>query len=394
MTMKRILALATILALLIQTSAAVSAELVTTDPVVVSSGDTFTAYVQLTNTGRDDVDNVTAVVKDRYPFSVVPGRDRRFSFSSLEAGEVYTFSTELRVAENASEEPHPIALDVSSGSFTTTHHLDLQVQDRAVQLDVANMQTAPDTLRPDTEGNRLTVEVVNTGDGTAENVVLDLDLPAGFERSGAVSDRHAFGSLQPGAAKPATFTVDLAETVGNGTHVVEGTLTYRPDDGAETTDHVAIPLHVAGTPQFAVRNVTADLATGTTGRVTAVVENVGSATSTATRLRVLDSADMPFDYESASAYVGTLDPGETGTAAFTVTVDSGAVAKDYLVDLEARGVKDTSVFVEPSTVRLPVAGGDGGDLPLLPLAAAVIAGAGLFGFGYAVRRRMDAHGED
>jgi hypothetical protein len=124
------------------------------------------------------------------------------------------------------------------------------------------------------------------------------------------------------------------------------------------------------------------------------VRNTGNEESVSTRIRLLDSSDQPFSYSSSSQFIGTLEPGQTGTAVFEVTPESEAETKDYLVDFEIRGVKNTNVFTEDTTLRLPVDGErrDSQGLPVpLPVLAALLV---LAAFAYYFRDRLTGRTEE
>ncbi|MFB6147550.1 MAG: CARDB domain-containing protein, partial [Candidatus Nanohaloarchaea archaeon] len=140
-----------------------------------------------------------------------------------------------------------------------------------------------------------------------------------------------------------------------------------------------------GRPQFRIMEVNSTLVTGGTGKIVLEVKNTGSVESGSTRVRVLDSSDLPFSFDSASRYVGTLQPGQTGTAVFTVTTEAGAVPKNYLLDFEVRGVKDTQVFVADRTIELEVGKGASSSTPVVPVVAALLV---LGGAAYLFRDRL------
>jgi hypothetical protein len=187
--------------------------------------------------------------------------------------------------------------------------------------------------------------------------------------------------------KPAEFNFDITEDAPSGLTSVEGALSYTSGDSdSEVTEEVSFEVNLEGRPQFEITEVESDLQTGSTGELRLTVQNTGDDESSSTRIRVLDSSDQPFTYDSSSQYIGTLEPNQTGTSVFEVDTESGASAKDYLVDFEVRGVKGTEVFVEDSTVQASVSNGDSGSTPLIPIVA-ILAALGIAGFIFRDRIR-------
>ncbi|PSH02171.1 MAG: hypothetical protein BRC26_01915 [Nanohaloarchaea archaeon QH_8_44_6] len=257
----------------------------------------------------------------------------------------------------------------------------MNVQSEDVALNLANLQTEPSSLMPDTDDNKITVDLVNNGDKTAENTVLNLAFPEYFEQTSSFSTRQALGNIQPGEVKTAEFTFDLNQTAPEGLTDVEGTLEYsRGDSTSQTTDEVNFQTNIQGKPQFQVQTTESNLKTGTKQQLRLQVKNTGQEQSSSTRIRVLDSSDQPFRYSSSSQYIGTLQPGQTGTAVFQIETEQDAAAKDYLVDFETRGVKDTEVFVEDATITATVQNGEQTGTNTLAIIIGAILVTGIIGF--------------
>lgn len=361
-------------------SSNVEALLISSDPVPVQSGEQADLNYKLRNTGDSTAEDVQIQLLGNYPFEVLPDRQRNYSLGDLATGQEYQISTEIRVADDAPDGSNDFRVRIHYGDFTVTKNVPVEVQSQDIDLNLANLQTQPGQLMPDTEDNTMTVEVVNNGEKTAENTVLDLDLPDYFERTSSFSSRQALGNIQPGQVKPAEFTFDLSEDAPSGLTTVNGELTYTAgDSSSEVTQDVSYRVNIEGRPQFEVVNVESDLQAGSSGELRLEVQNTGSEEASSTRIRVLDSSDQPFTYDSSSQYIGTLEPNQTGEAVFEVDTDSGATVKDYLIDFEMRGVKGTEVFVEDTTVEASVSNGESGSLPIIPVGLiAVIAVIGIY----------------
>jgi hypothetical protein len=371
-------------------STSLEATFINSDPVPLQSGEDGDLTFKIINNGDVEAENVEVQLLDNYPFEVKPDRKRNYSLGTLNQGQEYQISTEVQVAEDAPDGSNNFRAKITNGEFTRTVNIPVEVQSENIDLNLANLNTQPGQLMPDTENNVMTVEVVNNGEKTAENTVLELDLPDYFERTSSFSSRQALGNVAPGQVKPAEFNFDITEEAPSGLTSVEGALSYTSGDSdSEVTEDVSFDLNLEGRPQFEITEVESDLQTGSTGELRLTVQNTGDDESSSTRIRVLDSSDQPFTYDSSSQYIGTLEPNQTGTAVFEVDTESSASAKEYLIDFEVRGVKGTEVFVEDSTVQASVSNGDSESTPVVPivaiLAALCIAG---FIFRDRIRKRL------
>ena len=355
-----------------------NALLINTDPVPVQSGEDAEINFKIRNTGGTEAENVEVEIVDSFPFELKPDRQRNYSLGEVTPGQEYQISSEVLVADNAPDGMNDFKVRISYGDLSVVKNVPVQVQSQDIELNLANLKTTPTQLTPDTEDAKMTLEVVNNGEKTAENAVLNIDLPETFQATSSFSTRQALGNIAPGEVKTAEFTFDVEETAESGNVEIPAEISYSTDSSEATsriTEETGFNFYLAGKPQFEITDVEADLQAGANQRELRLeVQNTGSEESSSTRIRVLDSSDLPFDYDSSSKYIGTLEPNQTGTAVFEVDTESSAEAKEYLIDFEIRGVKDTEVYVEDTTVQVGVENGEqesGSSLPL-PLIAAVL----------------------
>jgi len=350
---------------------------VNTDPFPLQSGEQGDIRLQIVNSGSSSAQSVRVELLDNYPFEVKEDRKTSYEFGEMIQGQEYQISTEVLVSEDAPDGSNTFKARVVTENLNRTLEIPVEVQSQDIELNLANLQTQPQQLMPDTDNNQINIDLVNNGEKTAENVVLNLNTPGFFEQTSSFSTRKALGNIQAGERKTASFNLDINETAPSGMTELETVTTYSADDStAEIEQSNSFNLNIEGKPQFSVSRVESNLRSGSTGNLRLEVENTGNVQSSSTRIRIMDSSDQPFDYDSSSKYIGTLEPGQTGEAVFEVDVEPDADIKNYLLDFETRGVKDTEVFVEDSTVEVEVENGSSEDesipLPLVIGAAAVL----------------------
>jgi len=351
------------------------AQFINSDPVPLQSGESGDIRFKIVNNGDTEAGDVSVQLLDNYPFEVKPDRQTNYSLGEVVPGQEYIISTEVLVADDAPDGSNSFKIRIDSEDLERTVNVPVEVQSNDIELNLANLQTQPGQLMPDTDNNQLMIDIVNNGEKTGENVILNLKAPESFEQTSSFSTRKSLGNIQPGERKTASFNLDITENASAGMTSFETVTTYTAGDSTsqvEQTDN--FQLNLEGKPQFQVTKNESGLSTGSTGTLRLQVENTGSDTSSSTRIRVLDSSDQPFSYGSSSKYIGTLDPGQTGEAVFEVETESTAAIKEYLLDFETRGVKDTETFVEDTTVEVQVENGtqESSRGLLIPVIAAVI----------------------
>ncbi len=348
-----------------RSSTNLQASFINSDPVPLQSGESGDITFKLMNRGDSVAEDVEVELVDNYPFEIKPDRQTSYSLGDLTRGQEYQIHTEVMVADDAPDGSNDFKFRIIHGDTNITRNIPVEVQSRDIELNVANLRTEPRTLMPDTKDAFLSVDVVNNGEKTAENVVMNLDLPEHFERTSSFSTRQALGNVQAGEVKTAEFRFDVEEDAPAGETSITGDITYSADDSTtELKEEVDFNLHISGKPQFRITDVESQLETDSTEELRLTVENRGEEKSSATRVRVLESSDQPFSYSSSNTHVGTLEPGETGQAVFEVETEPEAAIKDYLIDFEIRGVKDTEVFVEDKTTTVNIEDGETGNIPV------------------------------
>ncbi|QGA80955.1 COG1361 S-layer family protein [Candidatus Nanohalobium constans] len=368
-------------------SSNVESTLINTDPVPLQSGEQGDLRFKIENTGGTDAEDVEVRLLDNYPFQVKQDRKKVYRLGSLETGQEYQISTEVLVAEDAPDGSNDFKLRVISGDLNRTVNVPVEVQSSDIELNLANLQTQPQQLMPDTDNNQVSIDLVNNGDKTAENVVLNLEAPEYFEQTSSFSTRKALGNINPGEKKTSTFVLDLNKTAPAGMAELSTKTSYSASDStSQVTQTDSFQLNIEGKPQFKVTGVEGGLKTGSTEELRLTVKNRGEEKSSSTRIRVMDSSDQPFSYDSSSQYIGTLEPGQEGEAVFEVETETDAAAKEYLLDFEIRGVKDTEVFVEDTTTPAEVKQSQkSSDIPLPAIAILILA---ISGAAYLFRNKI------
>jgi len=355
-------------------SVQLEATLISSDPVPVQAGEEADVSFKITNNGNTEAEDVQVEILDRYPFQLTPDRKRTYDLGTIVDGESYQISTNVQVSENASDGPQDLLVRISQPDFSREAKIPLEVQSEDIELNLANLRTSPSQLMPDTEDNQMTLEVVNNGDKTAENVVLNLDYPEFFEETSSFSTRKALGNIESGETKSASFNFDINETTPSGPVDIDSVIEYSTSDESKSVEQSeTFRTFINGKPQFEVVNTEADLSQGSSGNLRVQVRNIGDEKSSSTRIRFLDSSDLPFSYQSSSEFIGTLDPGQTGTAVFDITTEKSAEAKEYLLDFEIRGVKDTQVFTQDTTIPVQVNEGSSQSSNLMPFVGGIVA---------------------
>jgi len=120
-------------------------------------------------------------------------------------------------------------------------------------------------------------------------------------------------------------------------------------------DTIGVP--VGKKIDFAITSEKAVVSPGDKKVITVTFQNTGGATAYSVQARI--SAVDPFTSNDDTAFLGTLNPGESREASFVVSVDKTATVKEYGLDSEIRyrDALDNTVISDPMKVRVQVVQG-------------------------------------
>ena len=188
------------------------------------------------------------------------------------------------------------------------------------------VSAAAESLYVDSTGAvALTVE--NTGDATARDVRVHLrESPPLAPVSGSAS----LGDLAPGESASARLRVEVSGRALEERYPLS-LVVERDDAFGDPVTTEPLSAGVAVGPERTVETGDAgSVPAGSTTTVAFEVTNTGAAPMRDAVVRL--NADSPFETDDDTAYVGTLEPGESATVRFTVSVDGAATPKSYALD--------------------------------------------------------------
>jgi len=188
-----------------------------------------------------------------------------------------------------------------------------------------------DNLNAGIEGYvNLTVKNVGSDDGRNAVVLIRQN-----DNSPITPDEGSvyIGDFPVGATANCTFRVAVGSDAQQKTYPLDVLVTYKNYEG----DYVNSPNETIGVPvgqkvAFSVTPVSASVTPGANTVITYRFQNTGGTTAYNAEARI--SAVDPFTSNDDTAFLGTMAPGDSRTASFDVSVDSGATVKEYGLDSE------------------------------------------------------------
>ena len=249
----------------------------------------------------------------------------------------------------------------------------LQGPEGNVTVDAAENQS----IRAGTVGS-VDLEVTNDGDQRATDIVVTLRAADGAVAFGTADATQPTRSLAVGDLSPGdTETVDIniaATRAEPGTYPLFASVQYRTPsestvgdgDSNETTDSAnedadrivqtggpsTLEINITDAASFDITPVDDDVPIDEESVYEVRVENDG--TQTATGVTAIIEAGPPLSSESPTAYIGTLEPGESETVRFSLESSSDAVETTTSVVLSVSYDAGSGERSNADPVQLPV----------------------------------------
>ena len=219
----------------------------------------------------------------------------------------------------------------------------------AINLQVMDVQT--ENINSGGSGF-ITLVLKNNGTDTGKNAVANLS------RSGnspiiPVSSSVFVGTFTPDSTVSAKYKVSISKDAEPQDYPVAIAMVYDNNDGETVvTPSQKIGIPVGADVKFTIANKTPDLNPGKKSFVEVTYRNDGSVPVYGAEVRV--SAVDPFTSADDLSYLGDIQPGESKTARFGLTVAATADTKIYGLDSEVKyrdALDDSHVS---DTIKVPL----------------------------------------
>lgn len=222
----------------------------------------------------------------------------------------------------------------------------------------------------------VTADLTNTGDRPVRNAQASISAASSTVR---LTDATAtVGTLEPGESTAITFELDMAPDAAAGLRQFDATVTYeRSDDRPYQSRPVSFSADIpTETDVLELEPVNNTFDVDESNQLTVRVTNTGDRRVTDVHARL--GVQLPYESDTRTAYVDSLEPGESALLHFEVTTPEDAVeSTDALpITVNATGPDDRSISTGPTLVQIQVTTAEsptGSTTNLILAAVAVIA---------------------
>ena len=344
-------------------------------PTQFNPGDTSEVIVTVKNNGGRDAKNIRLAFQGTEILSLVG--PTVLHINTLNSWSSKDITVTMHVKEEAPNGIYPIPVNCSWREYyfdpaegyitgpeqTALLGLSFNVVGEGM-LNVGDVTTDPTTIRPGDENVEIRAVIENSGEAAAKDIeaqlVFDDDT---FKPSWSGTARSYMGRLNSGEKGEAVFHIDLAENIAAGTHNIPLQVTYKDTKGNEYEVLRAVTILVKPKPDFEIVSYYTEPALISAADTDVVlhvqIKNIGSEKAESASVRMMGEADVPFDYDVKSDFVGNLKIGETGEAILKFGVDKDAVPKGYPIGIEIRctgdrDLGDDNVYIFNKEIKVDV----------------------------------------
>jgi len=225
-----------------------------------------------------------------------------------------------------------------------------------VSIDVISSVT--EHLNVGTEGY-LNMKIKNTGSESGSKAVVKIT-QSGSSPVVPTDSSVYIGDFAPGSIVDCRYKVSVSKTAVRQTYPVDVAVIYQNSEGDFVTsrsDTIGVP--VGGKVDFEITSPLPEMNPGNKKVLTVVYKNAGETPVYSAQARI--SAVDPFTSNDDIAYLGDLQPGQSATANFVVSVDKAATLKEYGLDSEIRyrDALDNTYISDTMKVKVNIAGPTG-----------------------------------
>jgi hypothetical protein len=339
----------------------------------VAAGEGGPVTLRVENTG-ETVRDARLVTTSEDPGLTFSGAQTASTFvGTWAAGEVRTFVYTADMADRADVRSYPVSASVTYRTADgETRRSDPSITGVVPRVNRLAIEDVESTLAVGAEGT-LRGALVNTGETPVRNAVVV------FETTNPnvhpVETEYSVGTLAPGERASFSFDAEISDTANGGPRQFSVRVRYRDaNDDVRRSDSIDLDATVgAKRDVFAVSAVDATFDPGESGALRVEVTNRGNQTFTDVSAKLF--TDDPLSSSDDEAYVEALAPGESTTMTFDVAVGSGAMAKEYPVDLDVQYDDADGDTLLSDTYTVPVTVPERSDEG--PFSLAVVGGVGL-----------------
>ena len=362
------------------------------EPAPVEAGQTFELWVHVTNNSGNNINNVEALPKFEYPFTLPEGDvPERFLGTLTPQGTALINYEYVKVDPNTPSGEYQFEFKVGPrNGIGRNYSIKLKVTQKKPDIELIGVEFEPKVLNPGLEGGKARLRFKNLGKTAAYDIKAMMDLPAEAVASGeAMVDNYRIkpvGSplqyidrIAPGEERTAEIEFSVDRDAELKTYLIHLKIEYKNENNAEFSFERRIGAEVTDSPDLDVVLVAVDplAVVGKASKISMDIFNAGGAT--ANYVVAEPHSEVAEKITPEKVFVGTLEPDDFDSFTFQMKlkpdIEPGTHPIKVSVSYRDKGfLKQAPEKDIQLNVYTPQEAGAMArqELPLLPIAGAVL----------------------
>ncbi len=332
------------------------------NPYPAEAGKYMDLWIKIENVGTEESKDVTCVLLPEYPFSLDANENATRHIGKLPGAKEVILQYKLRVDSNAVEgwNEMKIKCQAENSNSWVIHKFEIYVESKTPEFAIGSIVSEPTKLFPDSEENKLSIEIQNIGTGDAELVTTEIILPEGIVPTESYSNIANLGTIKEGESKTAEFYIDVNANTTPGNYKAKLIIKYKDSNNNRKeykNQTLDVNIAVKSLPLFKIENIITNpdkISQGDKVILKLKIKNCGFKEAKSVSIKIYKQSTQPFDFDEKYDYIGNLKPNQTGEAIFRFDVDKNANLKTYLLKAEVRYLIDDEVKIVEKQIPIKV----------------------------------------
>jgi hypothetical protein len=268
-----------------------------------------------------------------------------------------------------------------------------RTQDEEISVDIVG--TYFSAVVTETQGMRagatgtITLDITNSGAHEAYDVTAEI-VPG--SSVSPIGQAGFLGDMPGGSSVTTQLRASVSSKAIAQNSSVDVLISYKDDRDVPRQSLLTTGVMIKAKLDFEVGPVQAEehLTPGSRAVITIPIVNAGDyeADDAVARINIVNPfATAPFSTSDDTAFIGTLRPGETGLARFSINVDSDALPEPYMLEMQVEYFDSLGNSYASDTIRAAVTVEPPSGLPTWVIVVVAIAGVAFITVMVSIARR-------
>jgi hypothetical protein len=320
------------------------------EPYPAQPGSYLRLYLNVANTGTEQVDDIIIILKPKYPFYLDKGENATRTIYDLRASDSAIIDYKVRVSLDTVEGENELKLkySIDGGNSWVEKEVTINIQTQDANLAIKSFESAE--VEPG-EIADLKIILKNNADSYLRNIKVKLDIGGLSVSPVETTEERSIYQMKSGEEKTLEFKLLVSPDASSGPYKIPVNISYYDSIGNNYLKKNYITLIVSSLPEIDIIVEKSTLLTyGQSGEVTLDVVNKGLSQVKFLTV-ILENTDDYDILSSSEIYIGDLVSDDYDTTEFKIYVSSQVTQLPLKILLKYRDSNNRE-YSQEKTVNL------------------------------------------